>query len=149
MKMKRMMALLLATVMIIPTNQMEILAEGGGNEIAEKSVVTEIDSAEELSEISEDLDGKYVLTSDIDLSNVEYEPIGDKEHPFTGTFDGDGHVISNLSIEGENIEDIQYLGLFGVLENAEVSNLAIENEIIQITVINIVQKQHWQHLLHI
>jgi hypothetical protein len=42
--------------------------------------------------------------------------------PFTGVFDGNGHVISNLTIEGHH-----YLGLFGYLDgDAIVTNLGIE-----------------------
>ena len=60
-----------------------------------------------LEAITNDLSGKYYLTADIDLSGVEWVPIGaDDTDPFTGTFDGQGHVISNMTIIG----DVQYAG---------------------------------------
>ena len=38
---------------------------------------------------------------------------------FSGVFDGGGHVISNLTVEGGS-----YLGLFGMLSSADVKNVA-------------------------
>ena len=57
------------------------------------------------------LDGKYRLEEDLDLSWL-YQSIGTNLEPFTGSFDGNGHVISGLTRP-----------LFGVIERAEVENL--------------------------
>jgi hypothetical protein len=55
----------------------------------------------------DDYSGKFVtLANDIDLNGVEFTPIGvgyfsasiGTEHPFAGTFDGNGHTISNLKV---------------------------------------------------
>ena len=51
----------------------------------------------------------YYLDNDIDLTNVLWQPIGSKDRPFQGTFDGQGHVIRNLHIE--NVAGP--VGLFG------------------------------------
>lgn len=66
-----------------------------------------ISSPEELQKIGTDypLNGDYHLTADIDLDGIAWEPI---EGTFTGTLDGQGHVIRNLSIVG----DYSYAGLF-------------------------------------
>jgi hypothetical protein len=57
----------------------------------------------------------YQLTADIDLSGIaNWAPIGDADHPFKGTFEGDGHTISGLQISS-NAQDV---GLFGVVEGA-------------------------------
>ena len=54
----------------------------------------------------------FKLANNIDLRDVEnFTPIGTKENPFAGTFDGDGKTISNLKIVGKN-----YVGLFGRLK---------------------------------
>ena len=52
------------------------------------------------------------LTADIDMTGYsdKFSPIGTGSKPFKGTFDGQGHVISNLHITGEN-----YTGLLGVV----------------------------------
>lgn len=55
----------------------------------------------------------YILQCDIDLKSHAFTPIGTEEHPFTGTFDGNGHIISNLKIDSEN----DNVGLFGYVES--------------------------------
>ena len=39
------------------------------------------------------------LGADIDLGNESWTPIGDGHNTFRGTFDGDGHIISNLKLD--------------------------------------------------
>ena len=64
-------------------------------------------------------DGYYLLTRDIDMSaSAPLTQIGDDTHPFTGTFDGNGHVISGLTIKGH--------ALFGNLSGT-VKNLGLVN----------------------
>ena len=95
-----------------------------------------IATAEQLDRIRDDLTGHYILIGDIDLSGYEnWMPIGtfqprsdapeDAEvpHPdyaFTGTFDGAGHTISNLTI---SCEAPMGAGLFGCASGTE-SNAA-------------------------
>ena len=54
--------------------------------------------AQELDKLREDLDGRYILMSDISLAGVEWAPVGTVDAPFTGVFNGNGHVIRNLKI---------------------------------------------------
>lgn len=62
-------------------------------------------------------DKSYLLTTDLNLSGSEaLEQIGDDNHPFRGTFDGNGHVISGLTVKG--------CALFGNLSGT-VKNLAL------------------------
>ncbi len=91
-----------------------------------------ISTAEELQKIGNDknypLDGNYTLTNDIDMSGVEnFDPIGTEDDDFCGTFDGGGHVISNLNVDtGE--ED--YAGLFGCVgSGGTVKNLGVEGTV--------------------
>ena len=54
--------------------------------------------------------GKTIkLDADIDLSGTDWTPIGNADHHFEGTLDGQGHSISNLSVS----TDSGYSGLFG------------------------------------
>ena len=66
------------------------------------------------------------LGADIDLGGKEWMPIGTKDSPFKGTFDGvngqDTYTIFNLTINGTG-----YLGLFGVTNGATISNLTLSN----------------------
>ena len=59
----------------------------------------------------------FQLTANIDLKNEPWTPIGTENNFFQGTFDGDGHQITNLTITGGS-----YVGLFGYVKNATIRN---------------------------
>ena len=72
--------------------------------------------------INNNLSGKYYLTNDIDLSDGEWErSIGRTyyEGPFTGTFDGQGYVIRNMTITHLRAWVLP-AGLFGQIGRAHV-----------------------------
>ena len=95
-----------------------------------------IKTAEELADIADEPAGNYALGADIDLSQIEsWEPIGGFEagNEFSGTFDGNGFVISGMTIKGlEADEEFNYLpiGLFGkvtgTIRNVTLVNYYIE-----------------------
>ena len=92
----------------------------------------EISDAAELCGIALAPEDSYRLTADIDLSGADWTPI-----PFSGTLDGDGHTIYNLTLrrpgeetaecrDGNNIPyDAHYAGLFSVAKNASVRDLQL------------------------
>ncbi len=64
----------------------------------------------------------YILTTDIDCSGFSgFTRIGE----FTGTLDGDGHTISNLTINQSGFVNQQ--GLFSVATGATIKDLIITN----------------------
>lgn len=86
---------------------------------AESKGKISIKTAEELDAVRNRLDGSYYLENDIDLSAFDnWNPIGTKEAPFTGKFDGGNHKITNLNITdtGNN----EFAGLFGYASSAEI-----------------------------
>ena len=95
-----------------------------------------IKTAEELADIAQKPSRNYALGADIDLSQIEsWEPIGGFEegNEFSGTFDGNGFVISGMTIKGlEADEEFNYLpiGLFGkvtgTIRNVTLVNYYIE-----------------------
>ncbi len=93
---------------------------------------TIIKTAQDLDNIRNNLSGKYILMNDIDLSSISnWDPIGDVDvingvitESFSGILDGNGFVIKNLKINNTNKTSI---GLFSVIENAEIKNVGIEN----------------------
>jgi len=101
-----------------------IFAGGDGSEANPYQVAT----AEQLNSVRYYLDKHFQQTADIDLSSYNtgsgWEPIGSNSSPFTGTFDGDGNTISNLTI---NRSTTDYIGLFGITDNAEIQNTKLEN----------------------
>ncbi len=70
--------------------------------------------------------GKTVtLTANIDLSGIEWTPIGTKDAPFAGTFDGGSKTISNLNV---NSPEEAFKGLFGrLVDHGTISNVNIDN----------------------
>lgn len=65
-----------------------------------------------------------ILADDIDMSGYEWTPVGTEGSPYTGTFDGQGHVISGITIHQTAID---YVGLFGYVGSAgAVKNVALE-----------------------
>ncbi|MBS3817339.1 MAG: hypothetical protein KGY76_07235, partial [Candidatus Thermoplasmatota archaeon] len=77
----------------------------------------------DLDSVRNDLDGGYSLMNDLDENTDGYgelvdteegwDPIGNQDDQFTGTFDGQGYKIKGLYI---NRSDENYVGLYGVSE---------------------------------
>lgn len=66
------------------------------------------------------------LDADLDLAGITWIPMGDTYHGFAGTFDGQGHTISNLTIGTADAPITGELaGLFGVVEGT-VKNLFLD-----------------------
>ena len=99
-----------------------------------KSKTVQIATREDLARIAEAPDGDYVLTADIDLAGDPWVPI-----PFSGTFDGAGHTIGNMTvcetgedtavtIDGNRKEyETVFGGLFSVVTGAQIKNLRLLN----------------------
>ena len=70
----------------------------------------------------EDFAGKTVtLEENLNLGGAQLVPIGTKEHPFKGAFDGKGKTVRNFKLQGS-----QYVGLFGYVgAGATIANLNI------------------------
>ena len=83
-------------------------------------------TVEDLKSIS--MDGKYVLANDIDLGGIKWAPLGTSSKPFTGIFNGNGHVISNFKITSQ-YKDV---GLFGY-NTGTIKNLGVENFTINVS----------------
>ena len=162
--MKKIISLLITLAMLIACLPVTVMAEttvsfaGSGK----SSDPYKIETAEQLREMRDFVnsgngqndDRKYfVLTDDIDLGGQEWTPIGFTEstnkYAFTGTFDGDGHVIKNFKItevptftnatatalpEGTTTVYCNYVGLFGAVQGGTIKNLGVED--VSITVDN-------------
>ena len=77
----------------------------------------------------------YKLMSDIDMTEwiaennptQGWQPIGNKTNKFKGTFLGNGKKISGLTVSRESAD---YVGLFGYIYNATISDLEVDGQII-------------------
>lgn len=124
--MKRLVLLLLCIAMLF---SLPILSQA-----SEIDNPIQIHTTEELLKIAEAPEGNYILMNDLDMTGITW-PSPD----FTGTFDGNGHAILNLTLsqpgpsspesyDGNLISyETQYVGLFGTLIGAEVKNLNLLN----------------------
>ena len=74
--------------------------------------------------------GAYaVLTTNIDLNNEPWTPIGNytegNQIYYEGTFDGGGHTISGLNVTGEFV----YAGLFGTVKDGTIKSLTVAGKV--------------------
>ena len=84
-----------------------------------------IETVEDFRKIDDDLSGNYVLAQNIDFGGNSYRPIAYKSGTsFTGKFSGNGHTISNISV---NYDD-DLVGLFGTNKGL-IMNLAVSGEV--------------------
>lgn len=102
------------------------------------------DFADRVNNPEEDDNEKYArshfkLVADIDMSGTAYVSAGQiftfnegeederKVYGFSGSFDGNGHTISNLTIKRNLRSGMSYVGLFGYCHRAMITNLTLDN----------------------
>lgn len=91
----------------------------------------EISSKDELSKLATQVNDKgfdykgerFALLDDIDLAGTTWMPIGGASSAFSGQLNGKGHTIKNLTVSLRE----SYAGLFGLIKNAVIESLTIEN----------------------
>lgn len=81
----------------------------------------------DLMAVKYNMSGNFTLENDIDMTGVDFTPIGIEGNSsvakFKGTFDGKGHVIKGLKYDNADKGEV---GLFSQTENATITNLGIE-----------------------
>lgn len=136
-KMKKMLFLTLIGMMLFQLAGIHSYAE------EPYSNYTKISDAEGLMAINNDLNGKYVLTADIDLTELTKEegaydngggwtPLADGDECFTGVLDGNGHRIKGMHIYGELTNSRRFAGLFAKISNAVIKNVGMSDVDIQL-----------------
>ena len=101
-----------------------------GYTVSEDGNTYEVYNAEGLKNIAKLVNEEWksdiniTLTSDINLSGIDWTPIGtDYRNSYTGTFDGGNHTISGLTVKGSD----EYAGLFGYIgSGGKVMNVKLE-----------------------
>lgn len=140
----RLLAVILALVFSLTMSLPALAASGlyaGGS--GTPSDPYHIQTAQQLQNINQNLGASYVLDNDIDLSGVNWTPIGTyifdianmqntdelpdpkPSNAFTGDFNGNGHTIRNLTI---NTVRPLAAGLFGVITgNGHVHDVTLQD----------------------
>lgn len=92
---------------------------------------TKISTEEQLRAIANNLNGSYVLTQDITLTDV-WTPIGTSDNPFKGTLDGQGHTIKGLTVgNGANNDSNKNKAFFGFTNGATVTNIGFTSAVVK------------------
>ena len=133
------LAMLCATmVTMIPTasaawdgSSVSASLQGSGTELDPYLITNENDLAfvaKQVNDAVTGFEGEYFkLTSDLDLGNNSWTPIGATSNYFRGIFDGDGHTVYGLNVYTDpNNKSAQYGGLFGRVDNGVVKNITVE-----------------------
>lgn len=118
-----MVFLLLCTTTLVKA---QFSGKGAGTE----SDPYQITNADELFEVRNDLSACYKLMNDVDLKQwIEednptqgWSPIGNKDTPFQGSFNGNNKVIKGLYIKRATMDNV---GLFGFVLQTTIKNLAL------------------------
>lgn len=79
-----------------------------------------ITTATDLLNIKNNLAGDYTLANDIDMTGVEFTPLGE----LTGSLDGQGHVIKGLTFNNPQQDQA---ALFSTMRGGTIKNLGLEN----------------------
>ena len=133
---KNLLSLVLAFTMIVSSLPMRVFAaEGALSGEGTDSSPYLIEDAADLKAFRDlvneaDSSTAYAkLTNDIDLKNEEWTPFnsasGYPTTAYAGTFDGDYHTISGLSINSTSSNQ----GLFGMINGATIKNLKVEGSV--------------------
>lgn len=106
---------------VSPTSTTALVINGASYRVINSLGVEGSTTTNDLQGMNGDLNANYALGSNIDASatsgwntvasvSAGFTPVGNNTSPFTATFDGLGHTVSNLSI---NRPSTDYVGLFG------------------------------------
>ncbi len=100
------------------TNDLTLDIEDYFSSNGESYLINSFSDLKQLAAFGYDREVSFRLTTDLDLSNEEnfYIPF------FSGSFDGDGHIVSNLNLGMELYSEI---GFFGITADATISNLGL------------------------
>ncbi|QJD84740.1 S-layer homology domain-containing protein [Cohnella herbarum] len=143
---KKWMALLFAFVLLLPTEAVfrspeasaAALFAGGSGTAGDPYLIS---NPTQLNNVREMLNKNFKLTQNIDLTEYVsssglgynegkgWNPIGMSESPFTGVFDGDGHVITGLAINRSEMTTGLFRGLTGTIKNLGVVGAQVVNQL--------------------
>lgn len=139
---KRLTSILLTLAMLVGllpalSPQAEAAADDATALLQEVSTKTSVPSgytpiydADDLQNMQEDLTANYILMNDIDLSGINWKPMrysktGVYTLGFTGTLEGNGFTIRNLTVNGEKYDD----GALFYQNEGTIQNLRVTGQI--------------------
>ncbi|NLD26654.1 MAG: hypothetical protein GX661_04760, partial [Acholeplasmataceae bacterium] len=87
----------------------------------------QIDTVEEFIHlVTNEYSDDFILMNDLDFATYEWKQ-SDKGKAFKGSFDGQNHTLSNITITSEGSSNDVYGGIFQRVDGATIKNLKINN----------------------
>lgn len=83
-------------------------------------------TVDDLQQLYQYPNGYFELTNSIDISLIEWIPVGTNSKPLTGEINGCGHAINGLKITALQ-DDLQAYGFIGVAEKGKIFDIAFTN----------------------
>lgn len=128
---RRIISLLLAIVMVVGMLPSSTFRTEAAKKEFDSFAYYELANAEHLFWFAEQVNGgntaiNAVLTTDIDLGDQQWTPIGNVTYAYTGVFNGQGHRISGLHMD---IQECGDWGLFGYVSGATIENFSVSGEV--------------------
>ena len=99
--------------------------------VEEPNDFVEIYTLQDLNKVNLDPGGNYILMADLDLGELEFTPLAENTEGrrFSGIFDGNGYVISNLKIRNQNINSgtglFAAVGADGIVRNLGLRDIDV------------------------
>ena len=78
------------------------------------------------AKLMNDINLSEICGENVDGQSVSWTPIGSDSRPYSGTFNGDGHIISGLYINSSTADD---QGLFGRVNGGTVKDLTVSGSV--------------------
>ncbi len=141
--MKKLMALLLTTILLIPNTLTDVsvaaysvwdssavvwtTGDGTKDSAYEISTGSQLAYLTQQTNAGENYSGKYFkMTDDINLNSINWTPIND----FAGIFNGNGHKITGLKISSADTQNVGFFGSVGaggMIENLGLVGVSISS----------------------
>lgn len=123
--------LLIIVILIMITSSLSAQYNGGTGSENNPYQIASLDNLRTLSLTATDWNKNFILTANIDAGETQnwnngkgFSPVGRSDTAFTGSFDGGGFSINNLSIHRSST---MYNGLFGRIIGSVIKNLTLNN----------------------
>lgn len=112
------------------------ITDAQGNSLVDWSYLNDIEvttswtiklsSANDLQQLYQYPNGHFELTQNIDISLIEWIPVGTESKPFTGEINGCGYAINGLKITALQ-DNLQTYGFIGVAQKGKIYDISFTN----------------------
>lgn len=128
----RLSFLLFFAIILYSCSDNDQLFDGGNGTEVNPYQISTVEQLQEIAE-EENLDKHFIQINDIDASpsaefqdGSGFQPIGTREQPFTGSYNGNGNSISSLLVHNQRSGE-NAVGFFGYVQDGLIENLTIDN----------------------